>query len=93
MQSINIHYLIIIHLFIYSIKSRFLVNFGVAAAKVFVHGRAAVAAAVEEADIEAAAEEISGDLEFWDKSEITRGRLLFICSKISAAVLNYITVL
>jgi hypothetical protein len=84
-------------LFIYSIKSRFLVNLIVAAAEVSVHSRAAtvkkeeagVEAAVEETDrVESGGEETDGDLEFWDESEITWGRLLFIVSKISAAVVN-----
>jgi hypothetical protein len=33
-------------------------------------------------------EETGGDLEFYDESETTRGGLLFIGSKISAAILN-----
>jgi hypothetical protein len=45
--------------------------------------------AVEESGgVESSGEETSGDLEFWDKSKMTQGRLLFIGSKISAAVLN-----
>jgi hypothetical protein len=84
-------------LFIYSIKSRFLANLIVAAAEVSVHSRAAtvkkeeagVEAAVEETvRVESGGEETDGDLEFWDESEITWGRLLFIGSKISAAVVN-----
>jgi hypothetical protein len=48
-----------------------------------------VEAAVEETDrVESSAEETSRDIEFWDESEMTRGGLLFIGSKISTTVLN-----
>jgi hypothetical protein len=43
---------------------------------------------VEGGGVESGGEETDGDLEFWGKSETTWGRLLFIGSKISAAVLN-----
>jgi hypothetical protein len=43
----------------------------------------------EETDrVESSAEETSGDIEFWDENEMTRGGLLFIGSKISTMVLN-----
>jgi hypothetical protein len=44
--------------------------------------------AEETGGVESGDEETSGYLEFCDESETTRGRLLFIGSKISISVLN-----
>jgi hypothetical protein len=42
----------------------------------------------ETSNVERSGEETGRDFEFWDESETTWSVLLFICSKISAAVLN-----
>jgi hypothetical protein len=42
----------------------------------------------ESSGVESGGEETGGDLEFWDESKMTQGRLLFIGSKISATILN-----
>jgi hypothetical protein len=54
-RKCNMSIYIVLLSFIYSIKSRFLVNLGVAAVEVSMRGRAAV---VKEASVEATTEEI-----------------------------------
>jgi hypothetical protein len=49
----------------------------------------ALTAAQETGGVENGVEKTGGDLEFWDERKMIRGRLLFIGSKISAAVLKY----
>jgi hypothetical protein len=44
--------------------------------------------AEETGGVESDGKETDGDLEFWDESKMTRGRLIFIGLKISVAVLN-----
>jgi hypothetical protein len=89
------------HSCIRSIKRRFWENLGVVVAVEEEEKAGVEAAAVEEeeTDVEAVVEETDssgvddeggerrGLREFWMKSKMTRGGLLFICSKISATVL------